>query len=97
MLPFLFAFILAQQPAPPPPQASAPPSLTEVQKLQIQNLAQRIELAQLRARIAESEFNAARQELQAKIATLQVDGYRLDLETMAYVPNPPAPPKKDPQ
>jgi hypothetical protein len=74
---------LAQQPAP----VSAP-TLTDVQKLQIQNLAQRMEIAQLRAQQAQQDYDAARKDAAALVQTLQVPGYTLDLQTLNYVPVP---------
>jgi hypothetical protein len=67
-----------------PIQDKAAPTLSEIQKLQIQNVAQRIELAQLRAQAAQREFEAARGDLSKLITTLKVEGYTLDLETLSY-------------
>lgn len=60
------------------------PALTDTQKLQLQTVAQRIEIAQLKARIAEQEFTAARGELARMVESLQVEGYTLDLQTLTY-------------
>ena len=86
----------AQTPAPSTP-AAKPPELSEVQRLKIQTLAQRIELAQLRYQMAQKDFDAAREELQTMVKGLQVDGYTLDLQNFIYTKNPPAtaPTKKD--
>ncbi len=75
------------------------PTLTVEQKQAIQILAQRIELAQLRAQAAQTEFDKARGELAAVLKSLQKDGFDLDLQSMAYVkkpdqPTPPAETKK---
>ena len=70
------------------------PELTEVQKLKIQNLTQRIEIAQLRAQAAQREFEAARNEITQLIQTLQVEGYTLSLETLSYTKNPEPPKEK---
>lgn len=72
------------------------PALTDVQKLQIQNVAQRMEIAQLRAQQAQRDFESARAEAEKLIASLQVQGYTLDLQTMTYqaVPKPAELPKE---
>jgi hypothetical protein len=64
------------------------PTLTDVQKLTIQNLAQRIEIAQLRAQQAQAEFDKARQAIGKLVQSLQVEGYELRLETLEYVKKP---------
>jgi hypothetical protein len=81
------ALVLAIQTAPP-----TAPTLTELQKLQLQVLTQRIEIAQLRAQAVEREFADARTEFAAKYASLKVDGYRLDLQSLTYVPDESASP-----
>jgi hypothetical protein len=92
---FVLVAVLAQAVAPtaPAPANGTPapedaPTLTEVQRLQIQNLAQRIELAQLRAQAAQREFDTAREQIQKLVSSLQVDGYTLNLETLSYTPTP---------
>jgi hypothetical protein len=86
------------------PSSAPAPTLTDVQKLQIQNIAQRIEIAQLRAQQAQRDFDAANADAQKLIAALQVPGYTLDLQTLTYTKAPagqptpdtaPAPPKKE--
>jgi hypothetical protein len=75
--------------------AQTPPTISEVQRLRLQNLSQRIELAQLRAQAAQREFDAAREELSTLVVSLKVEGYSLDLQTLTYTKDPPpAPPKK---
>jgi hypothetical protein len=96
----------AQAPAPkadPPPAAAADakaPPLSDVQKLQIQNLAQRLELAQTQIRAAQLEYERSAQALTQLVHTLQVPGFDLDLQRLEYVAKPPAPGKtpdqKDP-
>ena len=66
-------------------QPSATPTLTTEQKQAIQILAQRIELAQLRAQAAQTEFEKARSELETLLGSLKRDGFDLNLQTMAYV------------
>jgi hypothetical protein len=70
------------------------PALTIEQRQAIQILAQRIELAQLRAQAAQMDFEKARGELSSLLQTLNRDGYDLDLQSMQYVKKP-EPPKKD--
>lgn len=64
------------------------PALTDVQRLQIQNYAQSIELAQLRAQQAQRDFDQAREQLGKLIQSLQVEGFELDLQQMVYVQKP---------
>lgn len=60
------------------------PTLTEVQRLQLQTIAQRIEIAQLKAQAAQREFDVARGDLTRLMDALKVAGYTLDLGTMNY-------------
>ena len=62
----------------PAEQKNESPTLTNEQKLTIQNLLQQLQ-------IAEQSKNLATLQLQQLIPTLQVDGYTLDLNTLAYV------------
>jgi hypothetical protein len=80
-LPLAACVVYAQAPvARPvaPPVVAAPmkaePTLTEVQRLQVQNVLLQLELAQARA--------------QALVVSLQVPGYDLDLQTLVYRPKP---------
>lgn len=66
------------------------PTLSTEQKQAIQILAQRIELAQLRAQAAEAEFKSATGELTALLRSLGKDGYDLNLQTLSYVKKDPA-------
>jgi hypothetical protein len=68
----------------------AAPALSGTEKLQIQVIAQRIEIAQLRAQAAQAEFDRAREEFTKLIASLQKDGYTLDIQKMEYVKKEPA-------
>ena len=73
--------VLAQAPAAKP--ATAAPVLSELQRLQIQNVMLRLELVQ--------------REAQTLVQSMQVPGYDLDLQGMRYVPKPepkPEPVKK---
>lgn len=94
MLALLAGPLLAQdKPAPPP----KPPALTEVQKLTLQTLLQRIEIAQLRAQAAQRDFEQARDEAQKLLSVLQVPGYTLDLQTGVYTVTPPKAGEKKPE
>jgi len=75
--------------------APAAPALTDVQKLTVQNLAQQIEIAQLRAQQAQRDFDQAREQLGKLLQSLQVDGYDLDLRALTYSKKPE--PKKEPE
>ena len=68
-------------------QANEVPTLTEVQRLQIQN-------AILRVQLAQSELDRMKEAANVLIHALQKPGYALDLERLVYVPIPEPPPKK---
>lgn len=78
----LVALLLAQ--APPTKE----PTLSEVDRLKLQNVSQRIELAQLRFQAAQREFETARTDLAKLVEALKVDGYTLDLATLTYHKEP---------
>jgi len=61
-----------------------PPALSEIEKLKIDNLAKRLEIAQLKAQNAQADFDKARTEITQLVASLQKDGYELDLQTLTY-------------
>ena len=67
-------------------QGAETPTLTEAQRWQLTALTQRLELAQLRAQIAQRDFDAAKSELIAVAKKLEREGFELDLATMAYKP-----------
>lgn len=69
----------------------APPALTETQKLQLTTLLQRLEIAQLKAQAVQREFDTAKAELLAVAQRLVVDGFELDLQTLAYRATPKEP------
>lgn len=72
------------------PTSSVPtaPALTDVQKLQVQNAVQAVELWQLRAQNAASEFEKAREALTKLVASVTPSGYQLS-EKLELVPVPP--------
>lgn len=90
---FVFAALLLVVPF---AQDKPAPALTVEQKQAIQILAQRIELAQLRAQAAQSDFDKARGELAGLLQSLHKDGFDLNLQTMEYTkkPEPPKAPEK---
>lgn len=65
------------------------PMLSTEQKQAIQILAQRIELSQLRAQAAETDYRAATAELGSLLKSLNRDGWDLNLQTLAYVKKAP--------
>ncbi|HXO85222.1 MAG TPA: hypothetical protein VN803_06830 [Gemmatimonadales bacterium] len=74
------------------------PALTEVQKLHVQNLAQRLELAQTQIRAAQLEYERTAQTLTQLVQALQVPGYDLNLQALEYAKKPElgkAPEKKE--
>jgi hypothetical protein len=82
-------------------QPAAPPPLTDIQRLTMQNALLRVEAADYKRQLAQGEYERARQEATALYASLQVEGYTLDLQTMTRVKTPapvkapasPSPPK----
>lgn len=68
--------------------AAEAPTLTELQRLQVLTLVQRLQIAELRAQAAQREWEATRAELLAVSQRLSVDGYELDLATQTYRPAP---------
>lgn len=71
-----------------PPEVKPAPMLAVEQKQAIQILAQQIELAQLRAQVAQNDFNKASRELATLLQSLQKDGFDLNLQTMEYTKKP---------
>ena len=61
------------------------PTLTAEQKLQLQVISQKLEIAQLKAQAAQRDFDAARADLQALLKALDKEGYTLDLQLLTYV------------
>ena len=73
-----------------PSRAAEAPTLTDVQRLQVQNLTQAIEIAQLRAKAAQHAFDTAKASLLDLLRQLQRPGYTLDVQTLTYTPIPTA-------
>ena len=69
----------------PPADEAKAPALTEVQKLQIQNLVQKMQLAQTQMQLVQVQFDSAQGDLTRLLTTLQVEGYDLDLQKLEYV------------
>jgi hypothetical protein len=81
-------FVRAQE----APKAATGPTLSEVQKLTIQNKAKDVELWQLRAQQAASEYDKARADLTKLLAEVTPQGFTLN-DRLDLVPVP-APEKK---
>lgn len=62
------------------------PVLTDVAKLQIQQVTLQMQIAQLQAQVAERDYAAARTRLERLLAQTAQDGYVLDLTTLTYQP-----------
>jgi hypothetical protein len=84
---------LTQTPPPKPAPPPAPPTLTEVQRLTLQNALLRVQLAESRLQLAQTEFERARVEATSLLTSLQVPGYAFDLQTLTYTKAPAQPPK----
>lgn len=65
-------------------QEAKAPTLTDVQRLRIQNLSQHMEVVQLKAQLLQREFDGVRDELTTLVVSLQVKGYTLDLSSLTY-------------
>lgn len=70
------------------------PTVSAEQRLTLQNISLRMQLAEARAALAQAEYNKAREDAAALLATMQVVGYTLDPSTLIYSP---AKPKKEPK
>lgn len=74
--------------------APTTPTLTDVQKLQIQALLQARVISELKAELAKKDYDAATNALVQLARALQIEGFTLDLNTLTFAPNPrPAPPE----
>lgn len=62
------------------------PTLNETQRLQIANIAQAMEIAQLKAQAAQRDFTQAQEQLRGLVQSLQREGFTLDLQTLTYRP-----------
>lgn len=65
-----------------------PPELTETQRLHVQNLTQRLEIYQLRAQLAQRDFDHTRDEFTRLLQSLEIKGYTLNVETLIYTKTP---------
>ncbi len=88
----LAAPVRAQEATPAP---DTTPTLSDIQKLQLQTLIQQLEIAQLKAQLAQAEFEKAKGafdranvEASALVKSLRQPGFALDLQRMEYVPLP---------
>jgi hypothetical protein len=86
----VFGGLIAWQEKPSVPPAGAPPVLTEVQKLQLEVAAQQVELWQLRAPSAQTEYEKAGVVLRSLVAKFTPAGYTMT-DRFDLVPVPPQP------
>lgn len=84
-LTFAATLVVAQEKAEPP----KPPTLSEVQRLQLQNAAQTLEIWKLRAEQATSEFAKAREGFNKLIVTMTPVGYVIT-DQLELIPDPKA-------
>lgn len=70
---------------------AAGPVLTDVQKLQLQNLSLQLEIAQLKYQIAQKDFDTTKADITKLVQSLQVSGYTLNLQNLVYIKNPDPP------
>lgn len=71
-----------------PSTAPSLPTLTDIQKLTVQNAVLLLEVARLRAENAIKEFETARTAMATVTKDLEVEGYELNLQTLSYSPRP---------
>lgn len=72
------------------------PELTTEQKQSLTIVMLDVEVTQLRLDIAQREVEKHREKANAQLRAYYVPGYRIDLQTMEYVPVPEAPKLVDP-
>lgn len=60
------------------------PTLSEVNRLKLQEAVHRMEIAQLKAQIAQRDFDTAKTDYDALMGTLKIEGWTLDLSTLTY-------------
>lgn len=80
---FAVSLVLATEPK------ATRPTLTQVQRLELVSALQQIEIAQLRAQMAQRDFDAAKDRLRGLVESAKHPGYVLDLQTLEYRPEPP--------
>lgn len=69
-------------------QTTSAPTLSDVDRLSLQNLALVMEVAKLRAEVAQRDYDQARERLRALVQAAERPGYVLDLQTLTYQPAP---------
>lgn len=67
-------------------QAPEAPTLSDAQRWHVVALMKDIEVAQLRAQLAQKDLEAATSEASRVLRSLQVAGYTLDVGTLTYKP-----------
>ncbi len=65
---------------------STVPELSETEKLRLVATAQQVEIADLKVKQAQNEFELSRARLQALVTSLQVEGFVFDMRSMTYQP-----------
>lgn len=76
--------------------AAEAPALSDLQRLQMLTLVQRMQIAELKAQAAQRDWDQARAELIALGRRLEVPGYELDVMTQTYRPVPRSDTGKEP-
>jgi hypothetical protein len=79
----LYSPAMAQEQAATPPQA--PPQVTEITRLKVENHMLRLALAQANQKMAESLLNEERQSLE-RVLSSEAPGFKMDWQTGQLVP-----------
>lgn len=74
----------SDEPADALARISTVPELSETEKLRLVATAQQVEIADLKVKQAQNEFELSRARLQALVSSLQVDGFVFDMRSMTY-------------
>jgi hypothetical protein len=75
--------------------SAAPPVLSDAQKVQVRLLTQQLEIASLRAQLAQADFEKTQTALRALVESWRVPGYELDVSTLSFVKLPEKPKGED--
>jgi ABC-type glycerol-3-phosphate transport system substrate-binding protein len=76
----------SESPADALARISTVPELSETEKLRLVATAQQVEIADLKVKQAQNEFELSRARLQALVSSLQVEGFVFDMRSMTYQP-----------
>lgn len=78
-------------------QSKPAPVLSDVDRLRLQNLALAMEVAKLRAEVAQRDYDQTREAARALLQQLERPGFTFDPSTLTYRPAPsPAPESSKP-